>query len=58
VVVHDLDAVRSIRLPYKADSPLVFDANAVLALAVGFQCLQLVTRWDAQAGEFRGGVDL
>jgi hypothetical protein len=44
--------------PLKTYPPLVVDADAVLALAVGFQCLQLVTRWDAQAGEFRGGVDL
>jgi len=50
--------VRSIRLPDKADSPLVIDANAVLTLAVGFQCFQLVAGRDAQAGEFGGGVDL
>jgi len=50
VVVHDLDAVRSIGLPDKADSPPVVDANAVLALAVGLQRLELVARWDAQAG--------
>jgi hypothetical protein len=41
-----------------ADPPRVVDAEAVLAFAVGFQCLQWVTRRDAQADEFRGGVDL
>jgi len=50
--------MRSIGLPDKADSPLVVDANAVLAFAVGLHRLQLVTRLDAQAGEFRGGMDL
>ena len=58
MVVHDLDAVSSVGLPDKTDPPLVVDADAVLAVAVGFQCLQLVARWDAQAAEFRGGMDL
>lgn len=34
------------------------DANAVLAPAVGLQCLDLVAGWDAQAGKFRGRVHL
>jgi hypothetical protein len=50
--------VRPVGLPDKADSPLVVDANAVLALAVGLQCLQLIARRHTQAAEFRGGVDL
>ena len=50
--------MRSVGLPDKADSPLVVDANAVLPLAVGFQCLQLIAWWDAQAGELGSCVDL
>jgi hypothetical protein len=58
VVVHDLNLVSAIQFPDKTDSPLVIDANAVLAFAIRSQRLELVARWDAQAGEFRGGMKL
>lgn len=58
MIVHDLDVVRSVRLPDEADPPLVVDANAVLVFAVCLQRLQLVARRDAQAGQLAGGVDL
>jgi hypothetical protein len=58
VVVHELDAVRSIGLPDKADSPPVVDVNAVLGLLVSLQRLQVDARRDAQGGELGGGVDL
>ena len=57
-VVHDLDPVHTIRLPDKTDSPLVIDANAVLALAVRIQSFKLVARRDAQTCAFGGGTDL
>jgi hypothetical protein len=36
VVVHDLDVVRSVRLPDEADPPLVVDADAMLPLRSAF----------------------
>jgi hypothetical protein len=44
VVIHDLDAVGIAALPAEADSPLIIDANAVLAFAVSFERLELVPR--------------
>ena len=58
MVINDLNTLRMALSPEKANSPLVVDANAVLAPAVGLQCLQLVARWDAQAGKLGGRVDL
>jgi hypothetical protein len=57
VAVHDLDAVHAIGLPDRTAPPLVVDAPAALALRVGSQCLQLVSRRDAQTRELGGGVD-
>ena len=42
VIVRNFDVVRSIRFPHKANASLIIDANAVLALAVAFQRLQLI----------------
>jgi len=42
----------------KSSSRISPDTHTVLALAVGFQCLPLVARRDAPAGEFRGGMNL
>ncbi len=52
MVVHDFDAVRAIHFPHEANTPLVIDANAVLALAIAFQRLQLITGRNVQTGEF------
>jgi hypothetical protein len=48
VVVGDLDVKRMTIPPDEAYSPLVVDANAVLAETVSFQCFQLVRRGDRQ----------
>ena len=52
MIVHDFDAVRAIHFPHEANTPLVIDANAVLALAIAFQRLELITWRNAQTGEF------
>jgi len=44
--------VRSIFFPNKTYAPLVINANAVLALTITLKQLQLVTRRNAQAGQF------
>jgi hypothetical protein len=39
----------------EADAPLIIDADAPLALAISFQCLQAITGWNPQISEhFRG----
>jgi hypothetical protein len=58
VIVHDLDPVRSVGHPEKANPPPVVDADAVLLLSIGFQCFQVVAWRHTQATEFRGGLNL
>jgi hypothetical protein len=48
VIVNYLDLVCVAISPHKADSPLLVDSDAVLALAVPPQLLQAVTAWDPQ----------
>jgi hypothetical protein len=38
------------------DTPLVVDANAVLAFPVSLELLQAICRWHAQLVEAHGGV--
>jgi len=45
MVVGNLDIVRVSIQPPKAESPLVIDAYAVLALPITLQCLQSIPRW-------------
>ena len=40
MVVHDFDVVRIFALPFKADTVLVIDTNAVLPFSITFQSLQ------------------
>ena len=42
VIINDLDIVSIVLAPYKTDSPLIIDADAVLALAVAAQFFQMV----------------
>jgi len=48
VVTHYLDVFRTCRRPAEADTPLIIDANAVLAGSIAFQRFQSVARWDPQ----------
>jgi hypothetical protein len=66
MIVHDLDVFCTRRCPSKTDSPLVVDANAVLALSVGLQRFEVIA-WrypqvvqsacDLQLPEFAPGHD-
>jgi hypothetical protein len=58
VVVDYGDVKRIAVLPAEADSPLIVDANAVLASAISFQLLQPVAWWNTKIFELFGGVDL
>jgi hypothetical protein len=57
VVVHDLDVVRITFTPQKADTPLIVDADTVLAIPVTVQ-RQPITRRRRQVAQFRCAVQL
>jgi hypothetical protein len=44
VIIHDLDVVSITLAPYETHPPLVIDPNAMLALAVTAELLQVVSR--------------
>jgi len=44
MVVHDFDVVRIFALPFKADTVLVIDTNAVLPFSITFQSFQSEAR--------------
>ena len=56
MVVNNLNFEGVLTLPAKANPPLVVDADAVLALAVAFQGLQMVAIGDAQVLQAPGLV--
>jgi hypothetical protein len=51
VVVDNLDIVRSILFPKKADAELVVDTDAVLSLPVSPERFQAIARRDLQIGQ-------
>lgn len=58
VIVHYLDVYRSDFSPLEADSPLVVDADTVLALAITFQGLQVVAEWGLQKVQRLSSIEL
>lgn len=48
MIVNDLHAFRTGGSPAKAYSPLVVDADAVLASTIRFQCFQVISRRHTQ----------
>ena len=48
MVINNFNAAGVPVKPYKTDSPLSIDSNAVLALAILFQGFELVARWNTQ----------
>jgi hypothetical protein len=57
VVIHDLDFIGVGVAPRKAKAPLVIDADAVLALAIGLEALQSVPRQQRERAQIRRRVD-
>lgn len=57
VIIDDLHVKRIAILPLKANSPLIVDADAVLALALAFESLQAVGGRDAQVVQRDGVVE-
>jgi hypothetical protein len=58
VIVYDLDLVSVTLAPTKANSPLVVDADAVLALSVACQFLQSIARKTGEVFERFSAIQL
>ncbi|MGB5097632.1 MAG: hypothetical protein WBN82_06975 [Porticoccaceae bacterium] len=58
VVVHNLDIRRSGLCPAKADSPLIIDANAVLAGSISTKWFQAIARRDPTVFKAPGDLQL
>ena len=56
MIINNLDLEGIAVSPAKTDSPLVIDANTVLAGAVAFELLQAVAGWDPEIVELLGGI--
>jgi hypothetical protein len=55
--IHDLDLFRMTLPPYKADSPLVIDPQAMLSLAIPFQGFEPIGRGKTQILQVNSGVE-
>jgi hypothetical protein len=58
VIVNDLDVLSAIVSPNEANPPLSVDADAVLPLAIVFECFESVARRNFQVIENFGPVQL
>jgi hypothetical protein len=58
MVVQDFDVFRLVLRPDKADSVLLVDPNAVLAVAIPRESLKAVAGWDPKIIEAVGGIEL
>jgi len=58
VVVDDLNILSSRTRPPKADTPLVVDADAVLAPSLPLQRFQMITRRGTKKLQRAGGLEL
>lgn len=58
MIIRDLYSFRPVIGPYKAYPILLVDPNAVLALAVVFQSLQAIPRWEPKGLQADHGVEL
>jgi hypothetical protein len=56
VIVHNLDVVRAVLVPFKTHPPLLINPNAVLPLAVPLQGLEPVAGEHLQSPEGVGGI--
>ena len=56
MIVCDFDIVGVSVPPHEAHSPLLVDPNAVLSLAIAFEGLQPVARWDPKVSKVHGAI--
>ena len=52
MVVNNFNIFRAVHAPAKTNSPLVVNANAVLAFPITFQRLKPIRRWREQVSQF------
>ena len=58
VVIDDFDLMRPVRFPDETETPLIIDADGVLALPVALESFQAVAGWDGEVIEFGDGLKL
>jgi hypothetical protein len=58
MVIDDLDIERVSVLPFEADTPLLINANTVLALAIAFQPFELIRRRNHEIAQIDGTVQI
>jgi hypothetical protein len=56
MVVHNFDIGRVPVFPYKANPPLVINANAMLARPVSFEGMEPIASWGHQVRQIFGRV--
>lgn len=56
MTIHDLHFKGITIPPFKADTPLLVDADAVLSYPVPFELLQAVCRWNTQVIQRDGPI--
>ncbi len=58
MIIHDFHVVGVAAKPYKADAPLVVDADTVLSFAIAFHRFQMIAWWSPQIAKFDGDIQL
>ncbi len=58
VVIDDFDFVGAVCFPAEADTPLVIDADGVLAFPVALERFEAIAGRDGEVVEFGDGVNL
>ena len=53
MIVNNFNIFRAVHAPAKTNSPLVVNANAVLAFPITFQRFKPIRRWRKQVPQFR-----
>ena len=53
MVVNNFNIFRAVHAPAKTNSPLVVNANAVLAFPITFQRFKPIRRWREQVSQFQ-----
>jgi len=57
MVVHNLHVKGVTVAPYEADTPLIVDADTMLACPLTGQRFKTISRWRLQIGEFTGAIN-
>ena len=58
MVIDDLDVKGMTITPLETDSPLLVDSNAVLALSITLQSLELIRAWNRKVSQVSSRIQL